>query len=82
MSVVVAELKSGVRLGSAFAFLAARIKDYGAINPAIQLYEKALETDPTDPSIALNYIHTLELHSRSDEIVAFMKKFLMSMKIA
>lgn len=81
MGVVVSELKSGVGLGSAFAFLAARIKDYGAITAAVQLYEKALETDPTDPSIALNYIHTLELHSRTDEIIAFMKKFLLTARL-
>lgn len=75
------ELKEGSGLGSAFAFIAARIKDYGAVNSAIELYEKALEVDPDDPSIALNYMHTLELVSKTDRIVEFAMSFLNRSKL-
>ena len=78
---MVRELKSGPGLGSAYAFLAARIKDYGAIRPAIQLYERAVESDPDDPSIALNYMHTLELFARTNDIITFAGKFLNVCKV-
>ena len=73
---VVRELKTGTGLGSAYAFLAARIKDYGAIKAALQLYEKAVTIDAEDPSIALNYVHTMELLPKTDEIVQFIRTFM------
>eukprot|EP00210_Caulerpa_lentillifera_P000869 g840.t1 len=70
------ELKTGEGLGSACAFLAARIKDFSAIPAAIKLYERALEVEAKNPSIALNYLHTLELILQVDKAFEFAKTFL------
>jgi len=82
LEVVMGELKSGAGKASAFAFLAARIKDYGAIKPATRLYEKAVEIEPGDPSIQLNYIHTLELDLEIDKIMDNVRKFLGACKVS
>lgn len=74
------ELKTGEGLASACAFLAARIKDYSSISAAIGLYQRALEIENKNPSIALNYLHTLELVLEIDKAFNFARTFLTQLK--
>lgn len=76
MNALITELVDGKGVASAYAFLGNKIKDFGAVGPAITLYKKALELEPSNPSFALNYIHTLELNLKYNEIFEYAIKFL------
>lgn len=61
LQAVFSELKEGSGFGSAYAFLAGKVKDGGAIRAALELYERAVKAEPQNPSFCLNYVHTLEI---------------------
>lgn len=75
VDVVVGEVKDGQGAASAMGFIAARIKDNGAVPSALALYRRALELDPINSSYALNYVHTLELQQGYDTAASFIKDF-------
>lgn len=75
LKTVMSELKEGLGVGSAYAFVAGKVKDYGAINVTLQLYLKALEFEPLNTSFALNYLHTLEIKQDFMDVLEFARGF-------
>jgi tetratricopeptide (TPR) repeat protein len=65
--------KSAVKI---IAFIAATIKEYSAVKEAIKLYEICLEIEPSNISVALNYVHILEINYDYEKAIDFCKKYL------
>ena len=55
------ELSTAATVASALAFLATSIKDHGAVDEAIRLYQRTLKLEPAAGSYALNLMHSLEV---------------------
>ena len=55
------EINSASSAGSALAFLATSVKEFGAVSEASELYAQACLAEPHAGSYTLNYTHTLEV---------------------
>jgi len=51
------------------------VKDYGALEEALKLYQEALLIAPTSASYTLNIVHVLEMLNRYDEGFRIIQKF-------
>lgn len=80
MKTVMSELKEGLGVGSAYAFIAGKVKDYGAIGASLKLYLKALDFEPLNTSFALNYLHTLEIKQDFKGVLEFAHSFCKRIK--
>lgn len=60
---------------AALVFLGNCLRDYSAIEESLELFQMALDVQPNNPSIALIYVHTLEVVERHEDIVKFYKKY-------
>jgi tetratricopeptide (TPR) repeat protein len=60
------DIKSAIGTAQALAFLATVIKDHGAIDECIQVYERVVELAPNSASYCLNLMHAYELQLKYD----------------
>lgn len=60
----------------ALAFMALVIKEYGAIDEAIQLYKDAHEDAPDSISYVLNLVHTLEVKLEYQQALEITREYL------
>ncbi|EKX50783.1 hypothetical protein GUITHDRAFT_103373 [Guillardia theta CCMP2712] len=75
MSILKTELGEAASSGPALAFIATLIKDYGAVEEAVQLYYSALESSPAMTAYILNLVHTLEVCNRYQEALMISVSF-------
>ncbi|WAQ99658.1 hypothetical protein MAR_024031, partial [Mya arenaria] len=74
---VLRQVASGVFLDSAaLVFLGSCLRDHSVLKESLELFEEALKVDPKNPSIALIYIHTLELVNTPSKIFEVVTAFL------
>jgi len=69
------ELAAIPKPASAMAFLAMVVKEFGAIEAAIELYAEALAGEPSSSSHALNLVHVVELVPDYERVFSIIKKF-------
>ncbi|KAH3838843.1 hypothetical protein DPMN_112259 [Dreissena polymorpha] len=76
MEVLKKAAKSVFNDSAALVYLASCLRDHSVINSSLELFENALEISPNDPSIALIYIHTLEVIDNHIKILNFAQDFM------
>lgn len=69
------ELSTAATVASALAFLATSIKDHGAVDEAIRLYQRTLKLEPAAGSYALNLMHSLEVGYRINDALDVVRDF-------
>ncbi|DBA03701.1 TPA: hypothetical protein N0F65_004118 [Lagenidium giganteum] len=60
---------------AAYAFIAAILKDHGALEACLVCFQQALVANPSNASYALNYAHALEVSHRYDAAYACLQSF-------
>eukprot|EP00741_Cyanophora_paradoxa_P008807 tig00001376_g8524.t1 len=76
LALLLSELQSVPSAAPALAFLATVVKEHGAVEEAVSLYERAVELAPASASYALNYVHTLEVLARYERALEATAEFL------
>ncbi|XP_045203567.2 uncharacterized protein LOC123556712 [Mercenaria mercenaria] len=64
-----------IKDSAALVFLGNCLRDCSAMEECLQLFHMALDVEPSNPSIALIYVHTLEVVERHDEIIKYYKEY-------
>jgi hypothetical protein len=79
-STLIQEVDTNPEAAAAYAFIAASIKDHGAVPEAIRLYSLALERCPCNSTYALNLAHTLELQQDLKGALQVVRDFIMAVQ--
>lgn len=70
------QLGDAAHSSSALAFLALIFKDHGGISTAVSLFKKAYELKPSSATVALNYVHALEVTNDLSTALGVLESFL------
>ena len=71
------QIEEGEGVASALAFLATVVKDFGAVDKSILLYEKTVQVAPDHPSYNLNLMHVHEILTDYTSALGTAKRFLL-----
>ena len=55
------EMKTAANSPPALGYISAQLRDFGAVNEAAAMMERALDIQPSHTSCALAYVHTLHV---------------------
>ena len=69
------EFKKDANCAPALAFLATLIKDHGAVDECVSLYETACDYAPQSASYCLNLMHSLEVCFRYRDAIDVFRRF-------
>lgn len=61
--------------GASLVFLGNCLKDCGALEESLELFQMAVDVEPSNASLALIYVHTLEVVERHTDIIKYFKRF-------
>ncbi|EFA78366.1 hypothetical protein PPL_09017 [Heterostelium album PN500] len=77
---LLSQLKDTVNSAPVYAFMSSVVKEYGAVEAAVDLMRLAYNADPSNANYALNLVHNLEVCNKYPEAVVVIYQYLTANK--